>query len=307
MHPQPCKYTMPRIIFPVLAALFLLLGLNACSPDYPDSTLPTKEVPPNTADQPVTPAPVSVAKPAPPEDLADQEEIAAEPGLLRVGFPDNSPPFIYKKDDKIQGIEADLLQQFGDISKKKVEFIQISPKKTAEALLENRIDLLTMGLKITSADKANNTLVFSDPYLRSGQILMVKTRNVPLFSNGIFSIEGSGLTIAVMFGSDGENFLTKNIRGIKIMRFKTIEAATKALIINKVDAFLHDAPYICSFVATHPSDKLSAIKSMVTEDFLGWQLRKDDEELRRQVNLFLKKSKANGQLQQTIKQWIPNL
>lgn len=298
---------MLRLFFPLLTALFLLLGQSACSPDYPDAALPDQEITPAPATPSPSPTPAITPPPAQSGTETEQEEIAAEPGLLRVGFSDEMAPLIYKKDDKIQGIEADLLQQFGELSNKKLEFIPLSPKKGSESLRENRVDILSMGLKISPADKNSEGLVFSDPYLRSGQILMVKKRNTPLFANGIYSIEGSGMTIAVMTGSSGEIFLTKNIRGIKIMRFKTTENAAKALSINKIDAFLHDAPFLCAYAAAHPTEKLAVVKSMITEDFLGWQIRKDDDELRRQLNLFLKKSKNNGQLQQTLKQWIPNL
>ncbi len=298
---------MLRLFFPLLTALFLLLGQSGCSPDYPDAALPDQEITPAPATPSPSPTPAITPPPARSVTETDQEEIAAEPGLLRIGFSDEKAPLIYKKDDKIQGIEADLLQQFGELSNKKLEFIPLSPKKGSEALRENRVDILSMGLKISPADKNSEGLVFSAPYLRSGQILMVKKRNTPLFANGIYSIEGSGMTIAVMTGSSGEIFLTKNIRGIKIMRFKTTESAVKALSINKIDAFLHDAPFLCAYAAAHPTEKLAVIKSMITEDFLGWQIRKDDDELRRQLNLFLKKSKNNGQLQQTIKQWLPNL
>jgi polar amino acid transport system substrate-binding protein len=303
---------MLRLIFPVLTALFLLFGQSACNPDYPEATLPEQETVPSPATPSPSPSPspapvIITPPPAQSGTEVEEEEIAAEPGLLRVGFSDESPPLIFKNDDKIQGIEADLLKQFGDLSKKKLEFIPLAPKKAGEALRENRIDIVSMGLKISPPDKGSDGLIFSDPYLRSGQILMVKKGNIPLFVNGIYNIEGSGMTIAVMSGSSGEVFLKKNIRGIKIMRFKTTKNAVKALNLSTVDAFLHDAPFLCAYAEAHPTEKLAVIKSMVTEDFLGWQIRQDDEELRRQMNLFLRKSKSNGQLQQTIKQWIPNL
>ena len=91
------------------------------------------------------------------------------------------------------------------------------------------------------------------------------------------------------------------------MRFQKVDAAIQALLHKKIDLFLHDAPTICHYAAATKPAALTPLLTLVTEEYLGWEMRKEDEELRQQVNHFIQQTKADGQLQKTIKQWLPNL
>lgn len=282
--------------------LFIFCGLSGCGPDMPERVLPTKKTA-QCEEKSVKPIP-AVADPAPSEPLADPE-IGAAPEVLRVGISHDSPPFIYKKDKKVQGLETDLAQQLGTFSGKTVQFIKVPEKRATEALLKGHIDIVMSGRKITQSEDCHVT--FSEPYLRAGQILLARNRDVPIFSTGIYSLENSGFSVGVIQGSGGDLFLTKTIRGVRIIRFKAVENAIEALTRKKIDILLHDAPTICHYAAINPSAGLTPILTLVTEEYLGWEMRREDEELQRQANQFIQQSKADGQLQKTIKQWIPNL
>lgn len=283
--------------FIVLLFLLVLLCLNGCGPDVEEQDLST-QIPPQCPPQQPAPA---VVKPAP---LADPE-IAADPKVLRVGISLDRPPFIHEKDKKIQGLDADLAEQLGTSSDKTVRFVKVPEDRATEALIKNHVDILMSGRKINK--NVSCPTVFSEPYLRSGQILLVRNHEVPLFSSGIYNLENSGYTFGVIVNSAGDQFLTKTIRGIRIMRFRTVETAIKALTKKKIDLFLHDAPTICSYAAANKSANLTPILTLVTEEFIGWEMRKEDEELRQQINSFIRQRKADGQLQKTVKQWIPTL
>ena len=290
---------MRKYIFRALLTTLILLffiSLNGCTPDLPQHVLPTRKMP-----IPPPPAPI---KAAPPEALADPE-IAAAPDLLRVGIFQDAPPYIYQKDKKIKGLEADLAQQLGAFSGKKVHFVKVPEKRAAEALIKGNIDIIMSGRKINRS--TDRSLSFSEPYLRAGQILLVRSRDRSLFSTGIYSLENSGSTFGVIEGSGGDMFLIRNIQGVTIRRFKSVEAAIQALKRKQVDIFFHDAPTICHYAAANKSAGLTPILTLVTEEYLGWEMRKEDEQLRQQANLFIQQSKDDGQLQKTIKQWIPNL
>ncbi|MDO8945704.1 MAG: transporter substrate-binding domain-containing protein [Desulfocapsaceae bacterium] len=292
------------IIQLLLTALTLLFffSLSACGPDMPEYVLPTKKM---SQHQEIIVNPLVIPpKPIPPEPLADPE-IAAAPDILRVGVSHDVPPFIYRQEKKVQGLEADLAQQLGLSSGRTVKFITVPKSKTKEALLKGHIDIIMSGLKINSLE--NQAITFSDPYLRAGQIFLVRSRDMTLFSTGIYSLEDSGFTLGVIEGSGGDLFLTRTIRGVRIMRFKTVETAIQALKRKRIDLFLHDAPTICYYAALNKSAGLSPILTLVTEEYLGWEMRNDDEKLRQQANHFIQQSKADGSLQKIIKQWIPNL
>jgi ABC-type amino acid transport substrate-binding protein len=283
--------------FPAFLVLLFLLILNGCGPDVSEQVQPT-QIPPQCQEDKAEPEAIK----EPP--LADPE-ITADPDILRVGISLDSPPFIYKKDNKIQGIEADLAEQLATFINKKVEFVKVPDKRAAEALLKNHVDILMSGRKIARNFKC--PVEFSEPYLRSGQILLVRNHEAPLFSSGIYNLENSGYTFGVVVNSAGDQFLTKSIRGIRIMRFRTLKAATQALTRKKIDLILHDAPMICAYAADNKAASLTPILTLLTEEFIGWEMRKEDEELRKEANRFIRQAKADGRLQKTIKQWIPTL
>lgn len=292
------------IIRPLLTMLTLLFffSFSACGPDIPEYVLPTKKI---SNHQKIIVNPLVIPpKTLPPEPLA-VPEIAAAPDILRVGVSHDVPPFIYQQDKKIQGLEADLARQLGISSGRTIQFIKVPKKKAQEALLKGYIDIIMSGLKINRLE--NRAITFSDPYLRAGQILLVRSRDVALFSTGIYSLTDSGFTLGVIEGSGGDLFLIRNIQGVRIMRFKTVEKAIQALKRKRIDLFLHDAPTICYYAALDKSAGLTPILTLVTEEYLGWEMRKDDKKLRQQANHFIQQSKADGQLQKIIKQWIPIL
>lgn len=292
---------MLKPLFPILTTFMaLLLGviLNGCSPDYPEP-VPSPAKIAQYQKEPIKPA---VVTPVKPESIADPE-LQADPALLRVGVSPDAPPYISEKDATMQGLEADLAQQLGTFTNKKVQFVKVQKKKTDEALSGGYVDIIMSGLIITG-DQAED-IVFSDSYLRTGQIMLVRSRDTALFSTGIYNLENSIFVIGVIEGSAGDRFVTKNMRKVKVMRLKTVSSAIEALTRKKIDIFLHDAPTIC-YLANSKST-LTPLLTMVTEEQMGWKMRKEDEALRRQVNLFIRQSKESGQLKKTIKQCIPNL
>lgn len=291
-----------RLLFLTVVLLPFFTSLSGCAPDLPKHVLPTKKIS-QIQTRPIEPAPAPL-KPEQSEPLADPE-IAAAPEVLRVGISGESPPFIYKKNKKIQGLEGDLAQQLGKFSGKAVHFVKVPEERATEALKKGYIDIIMPGRKISSVK--NDQVTFTDPYLRAGQILLVRSPEIAIFSTGIYSLAGSGFTFGVIEGSSGDLFLTKTIHGVIIMRFKTVETAIQALAKKNIDLFLHDAPTICHYAAINKAAGLSPILNLVTEEYIGWEMRREDEKLRRQANLFIQQSKADGRLQKTIKQWIPNL
>ena len=291
---------MKRNYFHPLLSLFFLLFLtclNGCAPEISDQmeTIDTA---------PQYPSPQTDSPEVKQLPLADPE-IAADSKVLRVGIFLNAPPFIFEKDFKIMGLEADLANQLGVYTNKSVQFVKVPEPLATEALLKNHVDILMTGRKIIR--NSSSPVTFSEPYLRSGQILLVRNHEVPLFSTGIYNLENTGYTFGVLPNSAGDQFLTKNIHGIRILRFKSVSGAIKALNSKKIDLFLHDAPTICSYAFANKTANLTPILSLVTEEYIGWEMRRDDEELRQQANSFIRQRKADGLLQKTIKQWIPNL
>jgi len=230
-------------------------------------------------------------------------KVAPDPSILRVGVSTNAPPLIYKKNNSITGLEADLAGKLGKYTGRKVQFIEIDWKDQIDALENNEIDIIMSGMSITDARRYR--VAFANPYLRSGQILLVRLRDKPLFSTGIYSLMHSSHVIGTVKNTTGDLFITKTINGAKVKNFSTSVDAVQALINKEIDAFVYDAPMVCYYAAINENNKLAPILTLATEEFFAWGIRKEDTELLNQANMFLTELQNSQTLQRIIRTWIP--
>lgn len=229
--------------------------------------------------------------------------IAPAPDLLRVGITSDAPPLIYIKNNTVTGLEADLAKKLGQFTGKKVRFVELQWEDQIPALENNKIDIIMSGMSITTARQYR--LAFANPYLRSGQILLVRLAEKAKFSTGIYSLMNSSHVIGTVKGTTGDLFITKTLNGVEVKNYKTSDEAVKALIRKDIDAFIYDAPMICHYAAINENNKLTPILSLATEEYIAWGIRKEDGKLLNQANAFIADLKSKQQLQRIIRTWIP--
>ncbi|MEE4241934.1 MAG: ABC transporter substrate-binding protein [Desulfopila sp.] len=221
---------------------------------------------------------------------------------LKVGISPNAPPLVFKKEGRIQGLEIDFARQLGEFLGRKVKFVELSWDKQITALEKGDIDVIMSGMTITG--KRSYRVAFSKPYMRSGQILLVRMSQSNKFSSGIYSLMGNQPAIGVVENTTGDYLITETINRPDLTRYKTSQAAVNALVNEKIDAVVHDAPILCYYAAMN-GDSLSPILQMATEEYLAWAVKKSDSVLLNELNQFLDIQESNGDLKRTIQHWIP--
>jgi polar amino acid transport system substrate-binding protein len=229
--------------------------------------------------------------------------IASDPGLLRVGVSANAPPLIYSENNTITGLEAEFARKLARFTGKKVTFIKLKWEDQIPALENNKIDIIMSGMPITQARQSR--INFSIPYLRSGQILLVRLGEKDLFSNGTYSLMNSNYVIGTIKDSPGDFFITKTPNRAKVKKFTKPSDAVKALINKDIDVFIYDAPRVCHYAAMNEDKKLTPILTLATEEYIAWGIHKDDSELLSQANAFLTDLKTQQKLPRMIRTWIP--
>jgi len=223
---------------------------------------------------------------------------------LRVGISTNAPPLVYKRDGSIQGLEVDFANQLAEFLGRKLRLVELNWDRQIGALENGDIDIIMSGMTITA--KRSYRVTFSRPYMRSGQILLVRTAQARRFSSGIYSLMGNQPPIGVVENTTGDYFITKTINLPDLTRYTTSRVAVKALINGKIDALVHDAPILCHYAAMNEGE-LTPILQMATEEYLAWAVNTSDGALLNKINQFLDVQEKNGELQKTIKRWIPYL
>jgi polar amino acid transport system substrate-binding protein len=238
--------------------------------------------------------------------IPQEEKVAPDESLLRVGVSSNAPPLISRKGDTHVGLEADLAKELGVYLGKEVRFIEISWKDQIEALLENRTDIIMSGMSITPLRDVR--IAFSRPYFRTGQMALIRIKHKRIAPYGFYGITGISITLrfGVVKGTTGENFVRKNFsRAKKIESFGTAREATRAMLNNRIDILIHDAPMILMLAAENEGNGLTVIPSLLSEEYLAWGLRKSDPGLIEDVNRFVDHIAGNGRLDTLVQRWIP--
>ncbi|MEN8188282.1 MAG: transporter substrate-binding domain-containing protein [Thermodesulfobacteriota bacterium] len=290
------QYLRPffRILPFLLIISLYLLTLPGCTPLYPE----TEESIRKSSDKSVKPEISETGK-----DSIDVVAVKKVVAPLRIGVTDGAPPLVSKKGKKFVGLEVDLARALAATLGKKALFIEVPWAEQINWLEQNKIDIIMSGMTITRP--RTYRVNFTTPYLRGGQIMLVRLEDRNLFSTGVYSVMNTNHTIGVVTGTTGDLFVTESINGAKIRRFEKAGDGVRALEKKKIDVLIYDAPMVCHYAAISQGQKLTPILHLATEEYLAWGVAKDNDELHSRANRFLMEIEKNGRLQRLITKWIP--
>jgi ABC-type amino acid transport substrate-binding protein len=221
---------------------------------------------------------------------------------ILVGVTPNYPPVIFKKNEQITGLEADLARRLAGELKRPIEFVEISWERQIPSLLEGKIDIIMSGMTITQARQVRIT--FSQPYLTSGLMIAFTAENASKYTS-LQNIMESVPAVGFVAGTTGEVYARDKFReGNRMVPVKSANEAALALKNRRIDIFVHDAPSIVWIVSENEAE-LKLLPELLNIEYLGWGLRQDDRELLAGVNALLGKWKNDGTLKETILKWLP--
>ena len=226
--------------------------------------------------------------------------------VLRVGITPNAPPLIFKQGSEIVGLEADFARQFAKYLGKSLQFVEVPWQDQIPALLQRRTDIIMSGMSATELRRVR--IAFSMPYLRSGQMAMIRSEDATLFGSGYFSLLKRE-RIGVVKDTAGQ-FFVEQARGLskaKIVSFSTSREGVKALIDRRIDVFVDDAPIILYLASENETRGVTAYLSLLTEEDLAWGIRKDDSALLKAADEFISGLQKDGRLKSMAQRWIPFL
>ena len=228
--------------------------------------------------------------------------VAPDKNILRVGVTPNAPPLIFKQGDKIVGLEADFAKEFATYLGKSLRFVELEWEDQIPALLENRIDIIMSGMTRTPLREVR--IGFTNRYLESGQMALIRREDVARFSTGIFSITTSS-AIGVIKNTFGEYFIDERYSSVKKKLYSDPRAAAKAVIEKKIDMFIYDAPMVLYLASENENKGLTALFALLTKEDLAWGVRKDNSDLLNSANSFLQNPDNEKMLKKMTQYWIP--
>jgi polar amino acid transport system substrate-binding protein len=239
---------------------------------------------------------------APGQHSVKSTEIPPDVNILRVGVSPNAQPLIYRQGNTIVGLEADFARELAKDLGKSLQFVELDWVDLIPALMANKIDIIMSGMTITRLREVR--ISFAIPYFKSGLMALIRRKDDARFSTGLFSLTTSS-AIGAIKDTTSEFFVETNYSSVKKIVYSDTKSAVKALIDEQIDMFIYDAPLILYLASENESRGLTALFTLLTEEYLAWGVRKDNKELLDSANNFLKTINSDGRYKKLIRHWIP--
>ena len=212
---------------------------------------------------------------------------------LIVGMELAYPPFeMTDPNGKPIGVSPDLARALGERLGRPVRIENIAFDGLIPALKTGKVDLVISSMTAT-AERAKS-IDFSDPYISTGLCLLLK-KDSP--AQGIADLDKEGAKIAVKKGTTGHIYAAGNLKKAEILVLDKESAAVLEVAQGKVDAFIYDQ------MSTYQNwQRNKATTRAILEPFQkeSWAvgIRQGNDELKAQVNAFIKDYRAKGGFEQ---------
>ncbi len=244
-----------------------------------------------------TPAPQASQPAGPPAkvpDLGGKE--------IKIGSDTTYPPFetVEENTKKIVGFDPDLMDEICKRANCKAKFTTTAWDGIFVALAQGQFDAVVSGVTIT--DERKKTIDFSEPYLRFGQVVLVRADESAI--TGVDSLTGK--KVAVQTGTTNDekaSALQKEGKVGDVKRYETFALAVKALINKDVDAVIIDSFAADGFMNVN-KDQLKKVGQPFTSDALGIALKQGDPTLKQAFDAALEQIKTDGTLDTLYKRWF---
>lgn len=211
------------------------------------------------------------------------------PNELVVGMDLSYPPFeTIDATGKPTGVSVDLARALGEHLGKPVRIENIPFTGLIPSLKTGKIDCVISSM--TDTPERRSSISFSDPYLTIGLALLVAKNSS---AQSIADIDQPGKSLAVRQGTTGEVWARANLKNAKILALDKEAAAVLEVVQGKVDAFLYDQMSVWKN-AREQSATTRALLAPVQRESWAVGLKIDNQNLREQVNEFLKSHRASG-------------
>jgi polar amino acid transport system substrate-binding protein len=215
---------------------------------------------------------------------------AADPKPLVIGMELGYPPFeTVDKEGKPTGVSVGMAKALGESLGRPIEIKDMAFDGLIPALKTGKIDLIISSM--TATEERAKTIDFTDSYVTTGLCLLVKKDSK---IQKIDDLKADPKAIVVVArGTTGNVWATKNLKPNQIRVQDTEQNSVIEVVQGKADAFIYDQMSVYKNWQRHPDSTRGILVPFETEHWaIG--VKKGDDELKGQVNAFLKKYREEG-------------
>ena len=219
---------------------------------------------------------------------------------LRVAISSNRPPYGFRQSGELVGLEVDFARELAAALGRRPDLVEMGWEDLIPAVRDHRANILMAGMTITRARQVQ--IAFSDPYLRSGLLAVMRSEDVPRFRHA-GNVLRTSEPVGVTAGTTAERFVREQVPGASVMVYPTPRAAMNELRQRRVALVVNDAPVAIWFAGGDEAN-LGVLLELLDEEQIGWGLPRDDETLRSAVNEALARWRTDGTRDRILGRWV---
>lgn len=225
------------------------------------------------------------------------------PQTLRVGMAVDAPPLATKKNGQISGLEWEFAQGLAQSMQRSIEVVEMERADLAQALLARKVDIVMAGMPVAEAQRLQ--LAATEPYLISGQVVLMHLDAFSRFGHGSRNLSAEGVRLGVVDDSAGDRFIKGLSPKGNISRFPNGPEGLRALLGEQIDVFIHDFPANGYFAALFVDKGLTPGVSLLTREPLAWAVNPKDTQIREAANAYLAELRRSGELEKMLDRNLP--
>lgn len=226
--------------------------------------------------------------------ISNNSDWTADKPILKIGIASTYPPFEYKKDGELVGLDVDLGRLVAKELNMDAQFIIMQFSSLLPALDVGKIDAVISGLTITEEREKN--ISFSKPYLYDDLAVMYQVSK-PYSS----AQELEGKLVAVELGTTMHIWAKEKLLNSELQSTVSNLQAVEALNAGLVDAVIIDESQAYEF--SKKKEKLTYSVIDRAEHGYGVGLKKNSKFLTK-VNKALDKIISSGKMKELEKKWL---
>lgn len=217
-------------------------------------------------------------------------------GELRIGTDATYPPLESAEGGQFTGFDIDLGNALARELGVRARFINASFDGIFPALQNGTFDAVMSSVTITPERSAS--MLFSDPYYDSGQLIVVRND-----TQGISSPEDlSGKKVGVQINTTAQFDLEKRAN-VEVAKYNTIDLALLDLRNGRIEAVVGDAP-VLKYMIRQSFRELKTVGRRFTDEKFGIALAQGSDDLQQVINAALRRIRETGEYDQIHEKWF---
>lgn len=223
--------------------------------------------------------------------------------VLRIGTTGDYQPISWFENNQYSGFDIDIAKAMSRELNVKIKFVKTSWKTLNDDLRNDKFDIAMSGVSITK--EREKDFLFSEPVLIDKKVAIIRCsdrnrlrsfneinqKNVRIIEN----IGGTNEMCAKQFYKNAHLIL---IRNNKVVFSKIIDSQADAMITDRIEAEYYSKKNPTLLCVVDIPNKYSYVSKK------AYMLKKDNFELRNQINNFIEKIKKDSTLKQIEKKWL---